>query len=61
MTDKPKPSPKFTDAERHARFLAMAKEVDASDDPADFERAFSTVAHSKNPEIPSRSKTTKLA
>lgn len=35
---------KLTDAERHARFKDMAKEVGASEDPKDFEKAFRTVA-----------------
>lgn len=35
---------KLTDAERHKRFKAMAKEVGASEDPKDFERAFKAVA-----------------
>lgn len=44
MSPKPKPSPpKLTDTERHARFVEMAKEVGASDDPKDFERAFEKV------------------
>lgn len=38
---------KLTDAERHARFLEAAKRAEASDDPADFERAFRAVT--KNP------------
>jgi hypothetical protein len=42
MTDHPKraPKPKLTDAERHERFKDMAREVRASDDPEDFEKAF---------------------
>jgi hypothetical protein len=40
--------PKLTDAERHKRFLAMAKEVEASDKPEDFDKAFrKVVKHSK--------------
>jgi hypothetical protein len=31
---------KLTDAERYKRFLDAAKEVGASDDPEDFDRAF---------------------
>ncbi len=38
-----KRKPKLTDAERHKRFVAMAKEVEASDDPKDFEKAFRNV------------------
>jgi hypothetical protein len=48
MAEKPKkPNPKnptLTDAERHERFVQMAREVGASDDAADFERAFDDVA-----------------
>jgi hypothetical protein len=36
--------PKLTDAERHKRFKAMAKEVEASEDPKDFDEAFKRVA-----------------
>jgi hypothetical protein len=42
-----KPKPKLTDAERHKRFVDMAREVGASDDPKDFEKAFKTVAKPK--------------
>ena len=45
MTAKPKTKPpKLTDAERHARFLETARQVEASDDPKDFEKAFKRVA-----------------
>jgi hypothetical protein len=37
------PKPKLTDAERHKRFVDMAKEVAASDDPMAFDRAFNDV------------------
>lgn len=40
---KPKPKPKLTDAERHARFVDMAHEVGASEDPKDFDKAFAAV------------------
>jgi hypothetical protein len=50
MTRKPKP--KLTDAERHKRFVDMAREVEASEDPKDFEKAFKKVAPPKRP-IPS--------
>jgi hypothetical protein len=36
--------PKLTDAERHKRFVAMAREVEASDSPKAFDRAFKSVA-----------------
>jgi hypothetical protein len=38
-----KKKPKLTDAERHERFVDMAREVEASEDPKDFERAFKKV------------------
>ena len=44
-----KPKPKLTDAERHKRFLEMAKQVGASDDPKDFESAFKKIALPKRP------------
>jgi hypothetical protein len=37
------PKPKLTDAERYQRFLEAAKEVGASDNPKDFDRAFAKV------------------
>ena len=47
MPPKPKSKPKLTDAERHKRFLAMAREVEASDKRQDFDRAFKTVTRPK--------------
>jgi hypothetical protein len=41
---KPKP---LTDAERHKRFVDMAREVEASSDPKDFDKAFKKVAKPK--------------
>lgn len=38
---------KLTDAERHKRFVAMAREVGASDDPKAFDKAFKKVATAK--------------
>lgn len=35
---------KLTDAERHARFVETARQVEASEDPKDFDRAFAKVA-----------------
>jgi len=46
-TARPKPKPKPTDAERHKRFVDMAREVQAYDDPKDFEKAFKQVAPTK--------------
>jgi hypothetical protein len=48
--------PKLTDAERHKRFIEMAKEVGASDDPKDFERAFEKVVANATPKPERRSK-----
>jgi hypothetical protein len=39
--------PKLTDAERHKRFVAMAREIDADEGPEAFERAFKTVVKPK--------------
>jgi hypothetical protein len=49
MAKKPKTKrlPKLSDAERHKRFVEMAQEVEASEDPKDFERAFKTVVKQK--------------
>jgi hypothetical protein len=44
MAKKPEPKPpKLTDEERHRRFVDMAHEVEASEDPKDFEKAFRAV------------------
>lgn len=47
MTEKSRTKPKLTDAERHRRFVEMALEVEASDDPKDFEKAFKKVISPK--------------
>jgi len=47
MTAKPPPKKPLTDAERHKRFLETAKEVEASEDPKEFDKAFKTVARPK--------------
>jgi hypothetical protein len=44
-----KPKPKLNDAERHARFKDMAREVGAYEDPKDFERAFEKVTRTSSP------------
>lgn len=49
MARKARSKPQPTDAERHARFVEMAREVEASDDPKDFERALNTVATKGKP------------
>jgi hypothetical protein len=51
MARKPAAKSKLTDAERHKRFVEMAREVGASNDPKEFEKAFKKVAP------PRRSKT----
>ena len=40
---RPPPNPKLTDAERHKRFVEMAREVEASESPKDFDAAFKKV------------------
>jgi hypothetical protein len=47
MTRKPIAKPKLTDAERHKRFLEVARKVEASNDPADFDKALKKVAAPK--------------
>ena len=42
---KPK-KPKLTDKERHERFVEMAREVEAAEDPKAFDKAFEKVASS---------------
>jgi hypothetical protein len=49
----PKRLPKLTDAERHKRFLETAREVEASEDPKDFDRAFEKVIVSSSKTKPS--------
>jgi hypothetical protein len=49
MPRKSASKPKISDAERHKRFVEMAKVVGASDDPKDFEKAFSKVTKAKPP------------
>lgn len=51
MGAKSKTKPKLTDAERHKRFVAMAREVGASDDPKDFDRAFEKVANKRRGQV----------
>jgi hypothetical protein len=51
MTKTP-PKPKLTDAERHKRFVEMARKVEASNDPKDFEKAFKKVVSPPKPNRP---------
>jgi hypothetical protein len=50
MPRKPAPKrlPKLTDAERHKRFVEMAHEVEASDDPNEFDKAFKKVVRPRS-------------
>jgi hypothetical protein len=43
MTKKQTQRPKLTDADRHQRFKDMAREVEASNDPKAFDKAFKKV------------------
>lgn len=43
MADKPHAKPKLTDEDRHARFVETAREVEASEAPEDFDKAFEKV------------------
>jgi hypothetical protein len=43
MIQKPKPAPRLTDDERHQRFKDMAREVEVSDRPEDFDKAFDRI------------------
>jgi len=48
MAEKRKPkAKKLTDAEQLSRFREMGKEVGASDNPKDFEKAFTKVVSGK--------------
>lgn len=49
MTKVATTKPKLTDAQRHARFKDMAREVLASEDPKDFDKAFERVAKQPEP------------
>ena len=51
---KAKAKPSLTDSERHERFVTMAREVEASEDPKDFERAFQQVAKPPRKPAPAR-------
>jgi hypothetical protein len=54
MTRKPERKPKLTDAERFKRFHDMAREVEASDDPEDFDKAFTKVVRPDAKKKPSQ-------
>ena len=48
MAKRPQ-KPKLTDTERHERFVEVARDAGASEDPEEFEKAFKRVT-SKPPE-----------
>jgi hypothetical protein len=54
MTAKPKPKhlPGHADPDEYARFLEVAREIEASDDPEDFDRAFEKVTVKKPARTP---------
>jgi hypothetical protein len=56
MAEKPKTKrlPKLTDAERHKRFVDMAREVEASEDPKDFDRVFKKVVGERRIKSPTK-------
>jgi hypothetical protein len=56
MPSKTAKKPKLTDAERHKRFVAMAREVEASESPKAFDKAFKTVTSGRNASSPAPSK-----
>ena len=41
--NKSRARPKLTDADRHARFVKAARDVQASEEPEDFEKAFKKI------------------
>jgi hypothetical protein len=43
MPSKATKKPKLTDAERHERFVEMAREVEVSESPKAFDKAFKKV------------------
>jgi hypothetical protein len=45
----PKRKPKISDAQRHERFVNMAKEVEASKDQSDFDRALKAITAKLKP------------
>ncbi len=55
MPPKPAPKPKLTDAERHKRFVEMAREVEADETPEGFDRAFRRVTAKRPKAQPPRS------
>lgn len=56
MKPKREPKPKLTDAERHKRFVDMAREVEASEAPEAFDKAFAKVTKRPTPKSGSPSR-----
>jgi hypothetical protein len=54
MARKPQSKSALTDAERHERFVEMAREVEASENPKDFEAAFERLVSKTPPQRPPR-------
>lgn len=48
MPRKSASKPKLTDAERHKLFVEMARKVQASNDPKDFDKAFKKIVTPKS-------------
>ena len=48
MAEKQQAEPKPTDEERHARFVEMAREVGASKDASDFDKAFKKITNARS-------------
>ena len=53
MASKPS-KPKLTDAERHKRFLDMAREVEVDDSQEAFDLAFDSVVKTPSPQSPKK-------
>ena len=49
MVEKPQKKRKLSDADRHARFKDMAREVEASEDAKTFDEAFEKVTARPSP------------
>ena len=47
MARKPQSKSTLTDAQRHARFVETAREVEASEDPKAFDKAFKKITAKK--------------
>ena len=52
MTQKPPAKAKLTDEERHKRFVELAREVEASEDEKDLDKALERVTNPSPPSDP---------